>query len=95
MQVDPDLKTVICASGDKFIGDSAKKQNLHELYGADICEMEAAGIVLTCNRNQVPCMLIKTVSDGITGGAEEFSREVNRTASLSLDIAIKVMEKMC
>ena len=95
LQVDPNLKKVTCASGDKFIGDSAKKQALHDTYGADICEMEAAGIVLTCNRNKVPCLLIKTVSDSITGGAEEFSREINRTAALSLDIAIKVMEKMC
>lgn len=93
LKVDPSLKKVICASGDKFIGDSEKKKNLHELYQADICEMEAAGIVLTCNRNKVPCLLIKTVSDSITGGAEEFSREIDRTAALSLDIAIKVMEQ--
>ena len=48
------------------------KRALHETYGAHICEMEAAGIVLTCDRAGVPCLLLKIVSDGITGGAEEF-----------------------
>lgn len=95
LSIHPDLKVVTCASGDKFIADASKKQELHDLYGADICEMEAAAIVLTCNKNQVPCVLIKTVSDGITGGAEEFSKEVNRTADLCLDVADKIMNHIC
>ena len=95
MEIHPDLQKVICASGDKFIDSKEKKQELHDLYGADICEMEASAIVLTCNRSGVPCLLIKTVSDSITGGAEEFGREINRTASLCLDMAIRIVEKMC
>ena len=38
---------VVCASGDKFIADSEQKIKVHEMFDADICEMEAAGIVLT------------------------------------------------
>ena len=53
--------------------------------------MEAAGILLTCNRSGIPCLMIKTVSDSITGGAEEFTSEVNRSASICLDIADKIM----
>lgn len=68
----PDLCAVVCASGDKFIGDPAEKAALHRDFGADICEMEAAGILFTCNRNHVPCLLLKMVSDGLTGGAQEF-----------------------
>lgn len=68
----PELYEVVCASGDKFIGDAAEKAALHRDFGADICEMEAAGILLTCNRNRVPCLLLKMVSDGLTGGAQEF-----------------------
>ncbi len=95
LEIDPQLKRVICASGDKFIADPKKKEELHKLYGAEICEMEAAAIVLTCNRCKVPCLLIKTVSDSITGGAEEFSKEINRSAALCLDIALRLVETIC
>lgn len=88
----PELKKVICASGDKFVAEASKKQELHDLYNADICEMEAAGIVLTCNRNKVPCLMIKTVSDGITGGANEFIERVNQSAEICLDIATHIIE---
>jgi adenosylhomocysteine nucleosidase len=58
IEIEPTLKKVICASGDKFISSKEKKEGLHDMFNADICEMEAAGVVLTCNRNKVPCMLI-------------------------------------
>ncbi len=94
LELQPDLVKVTCASGDKFVGDPAKKAALHEQFEADICEMEAAGILLTCKRSNIPCLMIKTVSDSITGGAEEFSAEVNRSAGICLDIADKIMANM-
>ncbi len=90
----PELITVTCASGDRFVGKAEDKKKLHEDFGADICEMEAAGITLTCNRCGVPCLLLKTVSDGITGGAEEFLSEVDRSADICLDIADKIMNNL-
>ena len=50
-----------------------------------------AGIVLTCDRCGVPFLLIKTVSDGITGGAEEFFKEVSRSADICLEITDEIM----
>ena len=94
LELQPDLKPVVCASGDKFVGDPAKKAALHEQFGADICEMEAAGILLTCKRSNIPCLMIKTVSDSISGGAEEFTSEVNRSAGICLEIADKIMDQM-
>ena len=62
-EIAPELKVVTCASADKFVDGGEAKRSLHERWGADICEMEAAAVVLTCNRSRVPCLLIKTVSD--------------------------------
>ena len=90
----PELRRVRCASADKFVGDPAKKRALHERWGADICEMESAGIVLTCHRAGIPCLLIKTVSDGITGGAEEFNRELARSAELCLSVADRIIREL-
>ncbi len=94
LKAHPELKKVTCASADKFVGNPARKAELHKLYGADICEMEAAGILLTCNRASVPCLMIKTVSDSITGGADEYYYEINRSAGICLDIADKIMAQL-
>ncbi len=93
-QVAPELKPVVCASGDKFVGDPEKKRALHRDFGADICEMEAAGILLTCNRNRVPCLMIKAVSDGIEGGAEEFKSEILRSSKLCLEITDRIIHSI-
>lgn len=94
LAVAPELQRVRCASADKFVGDGAKKRALHERWGADICEMEAAGIVLTCHRAGAPCLLIQTVSDGIEGGAEEFNRELERSAGLCLAVADRIIREL-
>ena len=87
----PELKSVICASGDKFIADPEAKRDLNRRFGAEICEMEAAGIAMTCERNNIPCMMIKVVSDGITGGAEEFTQTVDEAAAICIEIVNEVI----
>ena len=87
----PELKKVVCASADKFVAGGEAKRTLHERFGADICEMEAAAVVLTCSRAGVPCLVIKTVSDGIMGGAEEFARELTRSAEICLAITDEII----
>ena len=91
LELHPELLPVTCASGDRFVGKAEDKVALNRDFDAEICEMEAAGIVLTCDRCGVPCLLIKTVSDGITGGAEEFFKEVSRSADICLEITDEIM----
>lgn len=87
----PELKPVTCASADKFVEGEENKSFLNKAFGADICEMEAAGIVYTCRRNKIPCLLIKAVSDGITGGYEEFAKEVDRVSDICLSVTEKII----
>ena len=94
LEAAPELVPVTCASADKFVAGAEKKRALQETYGADICEMEAAGIVLTANRAGIPCLLIKAVSDGITGGAEEFEREVLRSSKICLSAADRIIRSL-
>ena len=94
LEIAPELKTVRCASGDKFIADPEAKKQMAEYFDADICEMEAAGIVLTCDRNGIPCLLIKMVADGITGGAEEYHKEAMNSAKKCLDVFEKVIDNL-
>ena len=87
----PDLKPVTCASADKFVGTSEAKASLHQRYGADICEMESAAVLLTCRRCGIPCLMIKAVSDGLTGGGEEYYEALEKSASLCLDVTDRII----
>lgn len=94
LDIEPSLRKVICASGDKFIAQKEKKEELHNIFKADICEMEAAGIVLTCNKNKIPCLLIKTVSDSVVGGAKEFKNTINESARICLELTMSILDKL-
>ena len=94
IEIEPSLKKVIVASGDKFVGDPNKKAELHQLFNADICEMESAGIALTCNRNRVPFLMIKCVADGCGADPQEYYENFNKSASLCFDITDKVINRI-
>lgn len=94
MALHPELVPVVCASADKFVASPEKKRELHLKFGADICEMEAAGILITCNRNRIPCMLIKIVSDSVKGGAEEFWAMVDEASRLCLELVEKIIGEL-
>ena len=94
IEIEPSLKPVICASADKFVGTTEGKKNLNSLYGAEICEMESAGIALTCNRCRVPFLSIKTVSDSIDGGADEFYAAVNSSSEICLEITERIIKEL-
>lgn len=93
-QVYPDLKPVICASGDKFVGSVQEKTKIHEQFHADICEMESAGIVKTANRNKVPCVLIKMVADSITGGEKEYFSAFDESSRKALDVLDTLIQNL-
>jgi len=67
LQLDGSIKQVICASGDLFVAKQEDKERLIKLYNADICEMETAGILITCKKNGIPCLMVKSVSDDCDG----------------------------
>lgn len=89
----PELKPVNCASGDKFIGQPKDKQKLYQKFNTEICEMEAAGILMTCDRNQVPCLMIKMVADGLFGKAEEYYRVFSESSDKALDIMVTILKE--
>ncbi len=92
--IEPTLKRVTVASGDKFIGKSEKKQELHKLYQADICEMESAGIALTCNRNNIPFLMVKCVSDGCGAEPKEYFNNFQKSARQCFEITDKIIKNL-
>lgn len=94
LSICPYLKKVTCASGDKFVSLPEEKFKLHRDFGADICEMESAAIILTCNRNKIPCLLIKAVSDSLVGGGGEFYSELKKTSDICFFVTDKLIKEM-
>lgn len=90
--LDGDVKTAVCASADLFVGRLEDKQRLINDFNADVCEMESAGILLTCKRNKVPCAFVKSVSDDSDGGYfEEYCR---LAAQKHISLIIKILEAL-
>lgn len=88
---DSSIAKATIASGDKFVSKAEDKKYIHDTFDADVCDMEAVGIALTCNANDVPYLLIKAVSDSISGGADELWKEINDVSLHCLDITIQII----
>ena len=87
------LDRFVCASADIVVGGGEPKRKLREQFGADICEMEAAGILLTCNRNDIPCTLIKAISDGVDEDVEAFEQHVHAASRACVEIIANYIKK--
>ncbi len=89
--INPSIQKVICASADKFVVDEDVKNNLYVEYDASICEMESAGVALTCLNNNIPFAVIKAVSDG-KGGADDYRKLVMSASKSYIELIYKVLE---
>ena len=54
--------------------------------------MESAAVLLTCRRCGVPCLMIKAVSDGLTGGGEEYYEALEQSAALCLEVTDRIIQ---
>ena len=72
------------ATGDLFVSDKGKKQELWDDFGASAAEMEGAAIAQTAFYGQVPFAVLRVISDQADGKASEsFSTFEEETAALS------------
>lgn len=94
LALDDSLSLVTCCSGDKFVGTAEEKTYLHQTFGGDICDMESAGIVTTCDINKVPCILFKAVSDGLADGADGFFAELENASRKCLETVDRILDKL-
>ncbi len=76
-------------SGDQFITDSAVKNRIREGSDAYCVEMEGASIAHACAMNDVPFVVIRTVSDNADDDAEmTFDQFAEQTARVSAKIVL-------
>lgn len=56
-------------TGDQFIADAEKIKWLKEKFNALACEMEGASIAQVCHLNNIPFVVIRSISDNANTGA--------------------------
>ncbi|MBE6672524.1 MAG: 5'-methylthioadenosine/adenosylhomocysteine nucleosidase [Ruminococcaceae bacterium] len=86
--------TGIVASGDQFVADIEKKQWIAKTFGAIDCEMEGAAIVQTCYQSGVPCGVIRSISDSLTGNGMDFESFKHLAASHSTAVVKALLEAL-
>ena len=89
----PGVRKITAASGDRFVEDRAEKLRLRA-KGCGICEMEAAAIARTCERNGARCLSIKCISDTFDGNGEDFERNVKRSADKAFGVIREVLKAL-
>jgi adenosylhomocysteine nucleosidase len=94
LSVSPNLTVARCASGNRFIENAADKRQLHDEFAADVCDMESAGILVTAKFNNVPCLLIKTVSDSLTGGGGEYYANLDKAVAAYIGLIHEILNKI-
>ncbi len=86
-------------SGDQGVAQLSKKKWLWETFAGDCVEMEGAAAALVCWMNQVPFVLIRTISDlaeekSAPEFSEGFKQAVDRSASIVLEM-LKALPPDC
>lgn len=89
----PNIQKVVCASADKFVSDENVKLHLAKTFGAQICEMESAGILFATKTFGVPSLFIKVVSD-TKDHKEEFNEFVARNNFNFVSVLEKLIKKL-
>lgn len=61
----PNVKyhTGIIATGDCFVSSIEKKLQIRDTFNAIAVEMEGAAIAQTANANEIPCIIVRAISD--------------------------------
>ena len=85
----------VVASGDCFVADIKKKEDIRDTFNAVACEMEGASVAHVCYMSNIPCCVVRTISDCADGSGELSYEEFRvKAADLSSKIMIKTIESM-
>lgn len=85
----------IIATGDIFVCSKAQKARIREVFRADACEMEGAAVAFVANALNVPCLILRSISDKAGEEAEiDFDRFLESSAKRSASFMLKICEAL-
>lgn len=92
IKIDPNLKKVKLASGDKFVAGFESKTRLTKDWDCDIVDMEGAAVALSSHLYRADFLMIKAVSDALTEGGAEFYENFERASKVAVGIIDDIIE---
>ncbi|MBD3170019.1 MAG: 5'-methylthioadenosine/adenosylhomocysteine nucleosidase [candidate division Zixibacteria bacterium] len=91
----PKLVVGTIVSGDRFVSDKRKIEWLQREFGAVATEMEGAAVGYTCFLNDVPFVVLRTISDSADDeAASDFEQSLHNASENSFRIVSSILEVM-
>lgn len=82
------------ASGDKFIVEKEEKDNIRETFKAMCVEMEGASIAQVCFLDNIPFLVIRSISDKLDGTSKiEFEKFLESSSKKVANILRDIIKK--
>ena len=86
------LKIGTIVTGDIFVTDLNLKRNLNKEFNADAVDMESAAIAQTAKRNNIPVIVLRTISDEINHNTNEYKQNKQSIAKIPALIVIEMFK---
>ena len=91
----PTLVVGTIVTGDVFVSSEEKVAQLRRDYGADATEMEGAAVAQICYQEQVPCLVIRSLSDKANSNARmDMQQFLSIAARNSAKLVLKLIEQL-
>ncbi|MBO0931557.1 5'-methylthioadenosine/adenosylhomocysteine nucleosidase [Fibrella aquatilis] len=82
-------------TGDVFVSSEEKVAQLRSEFGADATEMEGAAVAQICYQEQVPCLVIRSLSDKANSNARmDMQQFLGIAARNSAKLVLKLIEQL-
>lgn len=87
------VKLCTIATGDIFVSQEKQKQVIIDEFNADAIDMESAAIAQTAQRNNIPFVVIRTISDSENNSISEYKENKHIAAAKAALLVISVISK--
>ncbi|MGB3751829.1 MAG: 5'-methylthioadenosine/adenosylhomocysteine nucleosidase [Arcobacteraceae bacterium] len=85
----------IIATGDQFVADEKRKEFIASTFKADALEMEGASVAVVCDALNVPCLILRAISDTADMDAGfSFDEFLEESAKKSANFLMKIIDKI-
>ena len=85
----------IIATGDQFVADEKRKEFIESTFNADALEMEGASVAVVCDALNVPCLILRAISDTADMDAGfNFDEFLESSAKNSASFLMKIIDKI-
>lgn len=90
----PGIIAAKTGTGDVFLADPMKKELFRNTFGIDCFDMETAAIAGVCDKNGVPMLSLRKISDDADDSAYETYREMNERQEACLtELLCNIMKR--